>query len=148
MGTPHAERDVRGFFYGLSLATKEEEIVKAVLEGVAYQIRNNVDTIERVNRPAEEIRLFGGGSKSAIWCQMIANITGKKVATLYSPETAGIGAAILAGIGAGVYKNFEEATRQVRCAKTYEPDPSKAAMHAAVYAQYRSIEKVMAQIGR
>ena len=148
MGTPHADRDVRGFFYGISLSTKEEEMVKGLLEGVAYQIKTNVDTIESANRPAKEIRLFGGGSKSAIWCQMISNITGKKVVTLYSPETAGIGAAILAGIGEGVYKSYDAATRLVQCAKAFEPDAEKSRMHDTVYKEYRAIEKIMAQVGR
>lgn len=146
MGTPHAEKGVRGFFYGLSLSTQAEEIVKSVLEGIAYQIRTNVDKLESVTSPAKEIRIFGGGSKSDIWCRMIANITGKRVVKPCSPETGGIGAAILAGIGSGVYKNYDVPNKLIQCAGEYLPDPVAEKMHETVYAKYRAVEKTMSKL--
>jgi len=148
MGTPHEERNVRGFFYGLSLSTQPEEMVKSVLEGIAYQIRTNVDKLESVISPAKEIRIFGGGSKSGIWCQMIADITGKKVVKPSSPETGGIGAAILAGIGSGVYKNFDVPNQLIQCTGEYLPDPAASKMHEIVYEKYRTVEKTMAKLGQ
>jgi len=96
--------------------------VKSVFEGVAYQIRENLDAMEKSNMAVRELRLFGGGSKSKVWCQIIADVTGKKVTVPYTPETACVGAAILAGLGAGMFSNAEDAACGIGIKGEYYPE--------------------------
>ena len=121
-GTPNWYQDSKGVFYGITLSTTSEEIVKSVLEGIAYQIKSNIMLMESPLEPVNEIRLFGGGAKSEVWCRIIADITGKRVAIPFTPETACAGAAILAGLGAGVYGSTEEASRQITITREFYPD--------------------------
>ena len=105
---PHA----RGAFVGLSLATSKAEVIRAVLEGGAFAVRQNVEIAEQLlGHSIEELRAVGGGSKSPLWCQIKADVTGKNVRSLRFRETAALGAAMLGGIAAGVYRDYHEAVR-------------------------------------
>lgn len=100
--SPENYASAEGCFYGISLATTTSDFALAVLEGVAFQIRRCLDAMNAAGQ-IDSIILFGGGSKSKIWCQIIADITGMKVIVPDTAEAACAGAAILAGIAS---KNF------------------------------------------
>jgi xylulokinase len=98
----------RGAFTGLSLATSSADLVRSVLEGIAFQIRANLDVIQSM-APVEELVLFGGGAKSDLWCDIISQVTDKPVFVTEMVDVANWGACVLAGLGAGVYEDYTAA---------------------------------------
>lgn len=140
--SPYWKPGSKGFIYGLNISTSSGELLRALYEGVAYQIRANMEVIERLGRKPEEIRLFGGGSKSGIWCRIIADITGIPVSTLYTSETANLGAAIIAGIGCGMFESGDNILSQIKLVeKTYLPDKTEKEKYSAFYERYCKIQK-------
>ena len=132
----------KGSFTGLGLHITGEDIVRAVFEGISYQIRMHIQSHEAINGTMQQIRLFGGGAKSDIWAQIIADMTGKTVIIPATHETANLGAAIIAGIGAGIYKDYKDAMKAVGvCAKTFVPDPERNRQYDEYYLIYCSYNK-------
>ncbi len=113
--TPHADPDARGCFVGLTLKHTRGHLARAIMEGVTYAMRDSLAIIEEMGVPVRQIRASGGGAKSALWRQMQADLFGKKVVTLKAEQGPAFGVALLAMVGAGEYKNIEEA-----CAATIE----------------------------
>ncbi|MBS0210614.1 MAG: xylulokinase [Planctomycetes bacterium] len=107
--TPHADPDARGSFIGLTLAHRRAHLVRAVLEGVTYSLRDCLEIIRQLDVPIKQIRASGGGSKSALWRQIQADVFGSKVVTINCEEGPGYGVALLAAVGAGAFKNIQEA---------------------------------------
>ena len=118
-------------FTDLSLATDTGQMAMAVMDGVACNIRANLEVMEEVTGPSEELRLFGGGAVSPFWCRHVADITGRKVVTLRSPETALAGAAMLAC--RAVEGDFPKPDQTDR---VYEPDAKNAAVYEEYYQSY------------
>ncbi|MCA9141366.1 MAG: xylulokinase [Planctomycetaceae bacterium] len=113
--TPHADPDARGCFVGLTLKHTRGHLARAIMEGVTYAMRDSLAIIEEMGVPVRQIRASGGGAKSALWRQLQADLFGKKVVTLKAEQGPAFGVALLAMVGAGEYKNIEEA-----CAATIE----------------------------
>ena len=131
--SPDFYPDAEGCFYGINLATKRGDLAAAVMEGVAFQVRILLEAMGaygEVNR----IVLFGGGAKSPIWCQTIANISGVEILVPETEEAAGAGAAMLAARSCGEYLS------PLQCAKHYSPS-SKQQDYEEKYRKYRRIEK-------
>ncbi len=125
---------------GLTLNTEKDEIIKAILDGVTYEMRLNLDCLEEAGIPVGELRAVGSGADSRIWMQLKADIFNRPVATLACPDAACLGAAMLAGVGAGMYPSLPEAARIiVRIKDVYDPDPAEAARYAETYALYRDL---------
>ncbi|MGC8781817.1 MAG: xylulokinase [Anaerolineae bacterium] len=141
--SPHWQSRARGAFHGLSLATTRGHLTRAVLEGVAYQIRENLEITEEVAGPAGEVMLYGGGAKSALWRQIIADVLGRPIAWAETSETAGLGAAMLAGVGCGAFASSEAAADAMRPAIRRQWPGDRAAAYAGLYAAYRRIEAVL-----
>jgi xylulokinase len=142
--SPGWYRNSKGCFYGITLSTSPTEIVKSVMEGIAYQIKSNIRVMEKADKSSGDIRIFGGGASSRVWCRMIANVTGKKVLTLYTHETACIGAAILAGLGACVFNNEDEAGKNIKIKEMFKPDKDCMDSYEQKYREYIIMqEKIM-----
>ncbi|MDY0166868.1 MAG: xylulokinase [Thermoguttaceae bacterium] len=107
--TPHADPDARGCFVGLTMAHARGHVIRAIMEGVAYSIRDSLDIFEQLGVPIRQIRASGGGSRSPMWRQIQADVFGRKVVTINSEEGPAYGVALLAAVGAGVFKNVAEA---------------------------------------
>jgi xylulokinase len=107
--TPHADPDARACFIGLTLAHRRGHMVRAVMEGVAYAMRDSLEIIRELKVPVKEIRASGGGSRSPLWRQIQSDVFGQKVVTLNAEEGPAYGVALLAAVGAGVFRNVEEA---------------------------------------
>jgi xylulokinase len=107
--TPHADPDARGCFVGLTLAHTRGHLIRSIMEGVTYSMRDSLEIIEALGVPAREIRASGGGSRSPLWRQIQANVFGRMVVTINSEEGAAYGVALLAAVGAGAFKNIQEA---------------------------------------
>jgi xylulokinase len=109
--TPHADPDARACFIGATLSHGRGHMVRAIMEGVAYAMRDSLAIIKEMGVPVKEIRASGGGSKSPLWRQIQADVFGQKVVTINAEQGPAFGVALLAAVGAGAYKNVEEACR-------------------------------------
>lgn len=138
-------KGTKGAFIGLGLHISEGDIIRAVFEGISYQIRMHIQSHEAINRNMRQIRLFGGGAQSDIWAQIISDITGKIVVIPRTHETANLGAAMIAGIGAKIYTDYEDALKAIgTSAKTFVTDPEKHKKYSEYYKLYcSSNEKLM-----
>jgi len=111
-----------------------------VLEGVVFSMRDGLEIMRGLGLPIEQIRATGGGGRSALWRQMQADIYGAEVATLAAEEGPAYGAALLAGVGAGLFASVHDAVdRCVAVAGTTQPDPAAQARYEEVYAVYREV---------
>jgi xylulokinase len=111
--TPHNNPNARGAFVGMNMGTTREDMTQAVLEGVAFAIRDSFEITKSLGVNVERIRIAGGGAKSPLWCKIMANVLNVKVDKSNSEEGPAFGAAILAAVGCGKYVNVEEATKKL-----------------------------------
>lgn len=147
--TPYLDPNVRGAFLGLSGFHKTEHFMRAVLEGVSYSLRDCLSVFEDMNLEINGMSIVGGGAQSAFWQQMLANIYCMKLSTLEVTEGAALGAAILGGVGTGVYSSVESACDKIiRKATTKEVIPDDAAAYTREYAVYRTLYERVKDIGR
>ncbi len=107
--TPHADPLARGAFVGLTMSHTRGHLVRSVMEGVAYSLRESLDIIRSLGVPVKQIRASGGGAKTALWRQIQADVFGQDVVTINAEQGPGYGVALLAAVGAGAFKNVEEA---------------------------------------
>ncbi|MCL2457194.1 MAG: xylulokinase, partial [Defluviitaleaceae bacterium] len=121
--TPHNDSFARGAFVGMNMTTTRAEMTQAVLEGVAFSLRDILTRVRDLGANVTTARIIGGGAKSALWCQMIADILRLRVEKMQSSEGPAFGAAILAMVGAGAYKNVEEACAAlIKITETFSPN--------------------------
>ncbi len=138
--TPHNNPDARGCFIGLSMDTKREDMTLAVMEGVTYALRDALEIARSFGVKIERIRAIGGGAKSPLWCKVLANIMNVKVDKINCEEGPGYGAAILAAVGCGEYKNVEEAAgKLIRVVDTIDQDPAIVAEYEKRYQIFRGL---------
>ncbi len=109
--TPHADPDARGCFVGVTLAHTRGHMIRAIMEGVTYSMRDSLAIFDSLGVPVRQIRASGGGSRSALWRQIQADVFGRKVVTINTEEGPAYGAALLATVGAGAFKNVREACK-------------------------------------
>ena len=142
--SPHNNPNARGTFTGITMDTTREDMTQAVLEGVAFALRDSLEVAKSLGIPITRTKICGGGAKSPLWCKMIANILNLKVDKIESEEGPALGAAMLAAVGCGVYGSVEEiAEKRVKVVDTIEPDPSIAAKYDEKYAQFKQIYPAM-----
>lgn len=133
---PHA----RGMVAGLTLDHGRSHVIRAILEGAAYALRDVVERMDAMGLPVREIRVVGGGARSTLMEEIRAHVTGCTVTRTSIPDAAAYGAAMLAAVGAGHFKDINEsAARWVRIARTHEPDMKAKAEYDAMYEKYRLI---------
>ncbi|HTN76457.1 MAG TPA: xylulokinase, partial [Pirellulaceae bacterium] len=107
--TPHADPDARGCFVGLTLSHTRGHITRSIMEGVGYAMRDSLAIIQELGVPVKQIRVSGGGSKSPLWRQIQADVFGQSAYTINAEQGPAYGVALLAAVGAGAFKNIEEA---------------------------------------
>jgi xylulokinase len=149
--TPHADPDARGCFIGLTLAHGRGHLVRAIMEGVAYSLRDSLEIFEGLDVPIRQIRAGGGGARSPLWRQIQADVFNRNVVTINSEEGAAYGVALLAAVGAGEYKNVEEACKAaIRVVQQTPPRRAVAKRYTRafpIYQQlYRSLQGDFKQI--
>ncbi|MDR2704907.1 MAG: xylulokinase, partial [Planctomycetaceae bacterium] len=111
--TPHADPFARGCFVGLTLVHGRGHLVRSIMEGVTYSMRDSLEIFQGLDIPVKQIRVSGGGSKSPFWRQIQADVFGQRVVTINSEEGPAFGVALLAAVGAGAFKNIQEACKAV-----------------------------------
>jgi xylulokinase len=145
--TPHLDPHVRGALVGLAAHHGRGHIVRAVLEGVAFSLRDTFTIFSELQIPVERIRLGGGGARSPLWRQIQADVYGNAVETVKADEGAAFGAAILAGVGAGVWSSVDDACDAlVHTAERVVPNRDSAAVMDQRYAAYRRIYPALKQM--
>jgi xylulokinase len=143
--SPHPDPLARGAFVGLTVTHDRRHLTRAVLEGVAFGLRDGLDLmIEAGMAPPSQIRASGGGIASPLWRQILADVLGAEIATVNTTEGAAYGAGILAAVGAGWYPNVEAACRTLVVATVAAmPGPDMPA-YAAAHATYRELYPALA----
>jgi xylulokinase len=134
--TPHADPDARGAWVGLSMRHGRNELIRSVMEGATYAMKDSFEIIRNLGVPIKEVRLSGGGARSAFWRQMQADIYEANVCTINATEGPAFGVALLAGVGTGVFKTVEEACEATIRVVTRTRVNKK---NASVYAKYYPI---------
>jgi xylulokinase len=145
--TPHLDPNARAALIGLTVSHTRGHVVRAILEGVAFSLRDSFTLLAEMGVPVHNIRLGGGGARSPLWRQIQADIYGREVAILEAEEGAAYGAAILAGVGAGVWSSVDAACGEVvRVAQHVAPQPAVVKQMNASYAAYRRIYPAMVSV--
>ncbi|HEY1370389.1 MAG TPA: xylulokinase [Gaiellaceae bacterium] len=138
--TPHADPAARGAFVGLSLRHDRGALVRAVLEGVAYGLRDSLELLRDLGVEAEVGRVSGGGARSDLWLRIVASVLGVPLERMTVEEGAAFGAALLGGVAAGVFGDVGEAVAAtVRVRDRIEPDPAWTDAYADGYARFREL---------
>ena len=137
---PHLDPEARATLTGLQAHHRRGHIIRAILEGVAFSLKDTLTMFAELGVPVQNIRLGGGGARSKLWRQVQADVYGKPVEIVEAEEGAAYGAALLAGIGSGHWSSVDDACRAViRIRETIQPDPSAVTVLASQYLRYRRI---------
>lgn len=145
--SPIWDPDAKGVFYGIDFSKTRAHFARAVMEGVAYSLRHNLEVAEQAGAHSETLRSMGGAANSRLWMQIKADVTGRKMVVPSADTAAALGAAILAGVGTGMYRDFEDAVRQtVTIRREFTPNPENAAVYSEGYAVYRELYEALKNI--
>ena len=135
--SPHNNPDARAAFIGMSMDSTRQDMTLAILEGVAFGLRDSVEVARKLGIKLDRTKICGGGAKSPLWKKIIANVMNMKVDVIESEEGPGYGGAMLAAVACGEYASVEEAAAKlVKVIDTVEPDPEIAARYEAKYQQF------------
>ena len=138
--TPHLDADCRGMFFGLSAMHTRRDLLRAVMEGVSYSLRDCLGVLNEMGVAPEQMLACGGGGKSPLWRQMLADVFNCPVATTVNTEGPALGVAILAGVGAGLYSSVPEACRaMIHVNPAQQPIAENVPQYAKVYEVFRKL---------
>lgn len=145
--TPHPDPLARGAFVGLTVRHTQPHITRAVLEGVGFGLRDSFELMKGVGLGAiRQVRISGGGARSPLWRQILADILNSELVTVNTTEGAAYGAALLAGVGAGIWPTVESACQQlIRITGSTQPDTGAVERYEAAYTQYRQLYPTLKQ---
>jgi xylulokinase len=144
--TPHLDPDARAALVGLTATHGRAHVVRAILEGVAFSLRDTLTIFDELAIPVTSIRLGGGGARSRVWRQVQADAYGREVEVLVAEEGAAYGAGLLAGVGAGVWPSVDAACdRVVQVASRVAPDPEAVRVLDRSYAAFRRLYGALKQ---
>ena len=138
--TPRPDAHARGGFVGLSLGHTKGHLVRAVLEGVVFDLRHSLDCFAEIGLPIDELRIGEGGSHSEVWRQIQADILGRDVVRIATDDLSAVGAALLAGVGGELYADFATACqRTVKLAETVRCEPGRVEYYRRAFERYRAL---------
>jgi len=138
--TPHLDSYARGVFFGITPHHSRAHVIRAVMEGVAYGLKDSLDIVEEQQLRVVQVRLAGGGARSALWRQIQADVFGREVVTTRVEDAAAFGAALLAGVGVGVYASCEEACSNTVGIKDHiQPLPGNVPRYQDYHQLYRKL---------
>jgi xylulokinase len=146
-GSPFNDPLARGAIVGLSMGTRREDIVKAILEGVTFEMALNIKHLRQAGVEISALRAIGGGARSPTWLQIKADIMNMPVVALQESEATSLGAALLAGWATGRYASLQEGiAATVRVKQAFEPDKDRAAYYAERFAVYERLYPALKEI--
>jgi xylulokinase len=146
---PVGDTTLRGAFVNLSLEHSREHMLRAVYEGIAYNLRWMIDEVARAGFPARSLRAIGGGAKSDLWMQVMADVTGRKVEAVDKPQEAGaLGCALAVAVALGIFSDYKEIKRVVKLRGTFEPEEARSADYQKLYENFRGLYPALSRAGR
>jgi xylulokinase len=138
--TPHLDAIARGGWVGLTAKHTRADLIRSLIEGVSYSQKDCLDIVEQLGVPVSSVRASGGGARSSFWRQILADVLGKRVATLSSQEGSAYGAALLAMVGTGEFSSVEEAcSATIRETESLKPRDQESYVYAKGYATYKAL---------
>ncbi|GAB1482934.1 xylulokinase [Treponema sp.] len=137
--TPVSDPDARGIFYGVTLNTRKAHFLRAIMESVAYMLKENIEIFEQMGISVQQIRSLGGGSRSGIWSQIKADVLQREILTFQDTESTSIGAAMLGALGAGWYPSLEAMGTPNPQRATFQPNNNNTIVYDAAYAKYQKL---------
>ena len=138
--SPHNDPDARAMFIGMSMDTTRADMTQAVLEGVAFGLRDSLEVAKSLGIQIDRTKICGGGAKSPLWRKIIANVMNLKVDVIESEEGPALGGAMLAAVGCGEYPDVETiAEKLVKVVDTVEPEPELVAKYEERYQKFRTL---------
>lgn len=144
---PFEDPNARGMFFNISLETGKSEMIRAVVEGVCFHMRWLLETESKKVQTSQTVRFVGGGALSDITCQIMADILGRTVETVDSPQNIGsVGAAATIAVGVGLIKDLGEAKKLIPAAKTFYPNKADKAVYDRNFAAYKRLYKANKEI--
>ena len=145
---PYWDADLRASFTGVSIASTRGDFCRALMEGVAFSLRDCYGTLEEMKLPVKRIFLIGGGARSKLWSEIVANVFNCEVA-VPMPGDASFGACLLAGTGIGLFRDVKDAVAKcLHVDRTIRPDPAAAAQYDRLFKIYRKIHDALAPVYR
>ncbi len=145
--TPHVDPAARGAFAGLSLRHDRGALVRAVLEGVAFGLRDSLELLRSLGVQPEAARVSGGGARSDLWLRIVASVLGIRLERTAAEEGAAYGAALLGGVAGGVFEDVHDAVAStVRVTGTIEPEPAWVEPYADAYQRFRSLYPALREL--
>lgn len=142
--SPLWSMDAKGVYYGLGYEKTKAHMIRSTMEGVAYSLQHNLLTAEETGAIIGNLYSVGGSSNSIVWTQLKADVTGKKILVPYSDHSTALGAAILAGVGVGMYADFKEAIkRTVKIQRTHIPDENNRAVYEEQMQKYLYLSRLL-----
>jgi xylulokinase len=141
--TPHLDALARGGWIGLTASHTRADLIRALIEGVSYSLRDCLDLVEALGVEVNSVRASGGGAKSAFWRQLLASIFNHRVVTLETQEGSAYGAALIAMVGSGEFGSVPEACRAtIREMESVAPD-GDAAYYAAAHRVFAGLYQAL-----
>ena len=138
--SPIDDSFVRAGLYNLSLRHSRDHMIRAVLEGVAFNTRWAMETLEALYLPVKELNMIGGGAKSPLWCQIMADITNRVIHQVADPDLAGAkGAALIASMGLGYIPSFPDIKKHIAISRTYQPNPANRQLYDRLFVEFKNI---------
>lgn len=138
--SPVTDTTLRASFINLSLEHKREHMLRAVYEGVAYNLRWMMDEVEKSGLPIRSVRAIGGGARSDTWMRIMADATGRRVEAMADPQEAGaLGCALAVAVGLGIFRDYKHIKDVLKIRKTFEPDPAARAPYDLLYSEFRAL---------
>lgn len=145
--SPHNDPDARGTFIGLTMDTARADMTQAVLEGVAFALRDSLEVARSLGIEVTHTKICGGGAKSPLWKKILANVLGIRVDVPENEEGPSMGGAMLAAVSCGEYQSVEEAAQAiVKIKEVIEPEPELTALYEECYQQFRKIYPACRQL--
>ncbi|MBF8984252.1 xylulokinase [Lutibacter sp. B2] len=138
--TPYADPDARGCFIGLNMHVKRGDLTRAVLEGVSFGLRDSLEILKDLNIPIHQIRVIGGGAKSKLWKQILADVLNHPIDEINTNQGGALGATILAAVGSGQYENVEEGCKMlIKSINQIKPVEEHVNQYEKIYIKYTSL---------
>jgi xylulokinase len=133
---------VRAGLYNLGLQHGREHIIRAVLEGIAFNTRWAMETLENLYAPVTELNMVGGGAKSPLWCQIVADITNRTIKQVADPQFAGAkGMALLASMALGYIPSFPDIKQYITIQNVYQPNPKNRELYDRLFIEFKNVYK-------
>lgn len=137
---PFEDPNSAGMFFSIRLETGKTELIRAVLEGVCYHLRWMPEYQDKKIKTSDPVRFVGGGALSDVTCQILADITGRKVETVASPQNVGaVGAAAIMGVGLGIIENLDGVRDFIPAVRTFQPDKAKKPAYDKNFAVFKRL---------